>query len=315
MSGFLLRRLGMLVLTLLASSIVIYAALYLAPGTPLSALTGGRPLPEETIRVLEQKYHLDDPVLVGYWHWLNGAMHGDFGTSFVQRVPVTDLIAPRALTTAELVFYAAVLVVVFGVAIGLLGALRPGIVDSGMLISTTVLAATPSFVAATVLISVFSVRLGWFPTLGAGDGLLDQIRHLTLPAIALATSSLALVARVTRASVLEEADREHVQTAQARGLPRRLIVRRHVLRNAAIPITTVTGVTIASLVAAVAVVEQAFNIDGLGAYLVEAASSKDFAVVQAISLLLVVAFVLTSTVVDILYAALDPRVKLGSHTS
>ena len=180
---------------------------------------------------------------------------------------------------------------------------------------TTVLAALPAFVAATLLMSTFSVRLGWFPAFGNGEGVFDRIRHLTLPAIALAGASMALVARVTRTSVRGEVDREHVQTAVSRGLPRGTIIRRHVLRNAAIPITTVAGITIASLIALAAVVERAFSLNGLGSYLVAAAASKDFAVVQGISLVLVTVFVVLNTIVDLLYALLDPRVKLGTRAA
>jgi peptide/nickel transport system permease protein len=205
--------------------------------------------------------------------------------------------------------------IVFGIALGLLGALRPGWIDTSSLVVSTVLVASPSFVAALVLITFFAVDLGWFPALGGGSGFLDQIRHLTLPAVALATSSLALVARITRAAVREELQREHVQTAISRGIPRAQILRRHVLRNAAIPITTVGGVTIASLIAIVAVVEQAFNLNGIGAYLVNAAASKDFAVVQIISLILITAFIVTSTAVDLLYALLDPRLQVGTHAT
>jgi peptide/nickel transport system permease protein len=164
-----------------------------------------------------------------------------------------------------------------------------------------------------VQILVFAVQLGWFPALGNGTSLLDNVRHLTLPAIALAVSSLAIVARVTRASVREEGEREHVQTAVSRGIPGRQLIQRHILRNAAIPITTVTGITIASLIAVAAVVETAFSLNGLGAYLVQAAESKDLAVVQGISLVLVTAFVVVNVVVDVLYAALDPRVTLGGR--
>jgi peptide/nickel transport system permease protein len=141
------------------------------------------------------------------------------------------------------------------------------------------------------------------------------VRHLTLPAIALALSSLAIVARVTRAAVRAEAGRDHVQTAISRGIPYLLIVRRHILRNAAIPITTITGITIASLLAADAVVETAFSINGLGAFLVKAAEDKDLAVVQGISLVLVAAFVVTNLIIDLLYAALDPRVSVGTAAS
>ena len=139
------------------------------------------------------------------------------------------------------------------------------------------------------------------------------MQHFTLPAVALAFSALAIVARVTRASIREESEREHVQTAVSRGIPARQLIRRHILRNAAIPITTITGITIASLIAVAAVVETAFSLNGLGAYLVQAAQSKDLAVVQGISLVLVTAFVVVNMLVDVLYALLDPRVSLGSR--
>jgi peptide/nickel transport system permease protein len=263
--------------------------------------------------VLEHRYHLDEPFLVRYWDWLTGALHGDFGISIGQRQEVSSLIAARIGTTLELVAYASLIILIVGVALGVVAGLRPGGVDTVVLVVTTVLAALPAFVASTLLISTFSVSLGWFPALGNGDGVFGRIQHLTLPAIALAAASLALVARVTRTSVRGEMQGEHVQTAVSRGLPQRTIVRRHVLRNAAIPITTVAGITIASLIALAAVVERAFSLNGLGSYLVAAAESKDFAVVQAISLVLVTVFVVLNTIVDLLYAVLDPRVKLGTR--
>ena len=301
----------MLVASLLIASFVIFAAMYLAPGNPIAALSGGRSLPPSSIAVLEHRYHLDQPFLAQYWYWLSGAMHGDLGLSITLRENVSTLIASRIWTTAGLVLYASLLICVIGIGLGLLAGLRPGWLDTSTLLLTAVSAAIPAFVAAIVLILVFAVQLGWFPALGNGTSFLDSIRHLTLPAIALAISSLAIVARVTRASVREEGEREHVQTAVSRGIPGRQLIRRHILRNAAIPITTVTGITIASLIAVAAVVETAFGLNGLGAYLVQAAESKDLAVVQGISLVLVAAFVLVNVVVDILYAALDPRVALG----
>src|SRR3954451_8810784 len=311
MLGFVVRRLGMLLLTLLVASFAIYASLSIAPGDPLSVLTGGRTLPPEAVAVLRARYHLDEGLFGQYWHWLTNALQGDLGTSIALRESVTTLIRERAGVTLGLVVYASVLILLLGIGSGLLAGLRRGPVDMTVVAGTTVLAAIPSFVAAIALISVFAVNLGWFPALGAGEGVADRLWHLTLPAIALAVSSVAIVARVTRVSVREELAREHVQTAISRGLPGHLVVRRHVLRNAAIPITTVSGITIASLIALSAVVERAFSLNGLGSALVSAAASKDFAVVQGISLLLVAAFVIVNAAVDVLYAALDPRVALG----
>ena len=310
---FLARRLAMLVVSLLVASFVIFGALYLAPGNPVAALSGGRSLPASSLRVLEARYHLNQPFFAQYWYWLNNALRGNLGISITLRENVTTLIASRIWTTAGLVLYASVVILVIGIGIGVLAGLRPGITDTSVLVTSAISAAIPSFVAAIILIALFAVKLRWFPALGNGSDLVSNIRHLTLPAFALALSSLAIVARVTRSAIREEAEREHVQTAISRGIPRRQLVQRHILRNAAIPITTVSGITIASLIAVAAVVETAFSLNGLGAYLVASAQDKDLAVVQGISLVLVTAFVVINVGVDLAYAVLDPRVSLGSR--
>lgn len=313
MLSFVTKRLAMLVGTLLVASFAIYGALYLAPGSPIAALTGGRTVPPEVMAQLEARYHLNEPFLTRYWLWLTSALHGDLGESIPLHEQVSTLIGQRIGVTLSLVLLTSAIIVVVGVGLGIVGALGRGTVDTGVLLVSTVSAALPAFAAAVVLQFVFGVELGWFPVLGTGNGILDGLKHLTLPALALAATSVALVTRVTRTSVRDELDREHVQTAVSRGLPWSQVVRRHVLRNAAIPITTVVGITIASLIALSAVVETAFGLNGLGAYLVQAAQNKDFAVVQGISLVLVFAFVITNVVIDIAYALLDPRVTLGSR--
>jgi peptide/nickel transport system permease protein len=310
---FAARRLVMLLASLLIASFVIFAAMYIAPGSPIAALSGGRSLPPSSVHVLELRYHLNRPFLVQYWYWLDGALHGNLGISITLRENVSTLISSRIWTTAGLVLYASILILVLGIGTGIFAGLRHGVLDTSALVVTAISAAIPAFVAAIVLILLFAVKLSWFPALGNGTDLIDNIRHFTLPAVALAVSSLAIVARVTRASVRGEIDREHVQTAISRGIPGRQLIMRHVLRNAAIPITTITGITIASLIAVAAVVEVAFGLNGLGAYLVQSAESKDLAVVQGVSLLLVTAFVVVNLIVDVLYAVLDPRVSLGSR--
>jgi peptide/nickel transport system permease protein len=311
--GFFVRRLAMLIVSLLVASFVIFASIYLAPGNPIAALSGGRSIPPESLKVLEARYHLDQPFLVQYWYWLTNALHGNLGISITLRENVSDLIASRISTTAGLVLYSSILIIVIGVGLGIAAGLRPGLLDTSALVITAISASLPAFVAAIVLILVFAVQLQWFPSLGNGVGFFDQVKHLTLPAVALAVSSLAIVARVTRSAIREEARREHVQTAVSRGIPTVELIRRHVLRNAAIPITTISGITVASLIAVAAVVEVVFGLAGLGAYLVQSAQSKDLAVVQGISLLLVTAFVAVNVLVDVLYAVLDPRVSLGSR--
>jgi peptide/nickel transport system permease protein len=316
MWGFAARRAAMLVGALLVSSFVIFGSLDLAPGDPLSTLSGGRTLPPEAVAQLRSQYRLDDPFLERYVHWIgNVVFHGDLGTSIAFRENVTSVIGARIGTTFDLVLYAALLIVLFGVGLGILSGLKRGLADTSIVVITTVFAAVPSFVAAIVLLSVFSVNLGWFPALGAGSGFVDGIKHLTLPAFALALSAMAIVVRVTRVAVRTELGREHVQTAVSRGIPYSQLIRRHVLRNAAIPVTTVVGITITSLIALSSVVERAFSLDGLGAALVQAALSKDFAVVQGIALVFVTAFVVANALVDLLYAVLDPRVAIGSRAS
>jgi peptide/nickel transport system permease protein len=310
---FFVRRLAMLIVSLLVASFVIFGAIYLAPGNPIAALSGGRSIPPESLKVLEARYHLDQPFLVQYWYWLTNALHGNLGISITLRENVSDLIASRISTTAGLVLYSSILIIAIGVGLGIASGLRPGLLDTSTLVITAISASLPAFVAAIVLILVFAVQLQWFPSLGNGVGFFDQIKHLTLPAVALAVSSLAIVARVTRAAIREESRKEHVQTAVSRGIPTAQLIFRHVLRNAAIPITTISGITVASLIAVAAVVEVVFGLAGLGAYLVQSAQSKDLAVVQGISLLLVGAFVAVNVLVDVLYAVLDPRVSLGSR--
>lgn len=311
MLRFVLRRLAMLAVTLVVASFVIYSAMYLAPGNPIAALLGGRTPSPEAVAVLERRYHLDDPFLLRYLRWVGGALHGDLGVSIQLRQEVSTLISQRIGTTVQLVLFSSLIIIVVGIGLGLLGGLRKGVLDNFVIGVSTLSAAVPAFVASIVLLSVFAVNLRWFPALGTGDGVGDRIKHLTLPAVALAFSSIALVARITRSAVREELGREHVQTAISRGIPYPLVVRRHVMRNAAIPITTVVGITVASLFAASAVVERAFALNGIGSYLIQAALSKDIAVVQGISLVIVAVFVIVNAAVDFLYAVLDPRVSLG----
>ena len=308
MALFVAKRLVALVLTLLVASFLIYGSLYLAPGDPATQLAGGRATPE-VLEQIRERYQLDEPFLTRYWDWLTNVLQGDLGQSFVYRQDVSSLLAPRVGNTVFLVLYAALLILGVGVTLGLASALRRR-VGSVVTAATAIGMATPAFVAAIVLITVFAVNLGWFPVFGAGTGFLGRLWHLTLPAVALAFAWVAYVTQITKASVREELSREHVETARSRGIPPRLIVRRHVFRNALIPITTVAGLTVAGLIAGAVVVEQAFGISGLGSFLVQAASQKDFAVVQAIALLLVATFVIANAIVDLLNGLLDPRLRL-----
>jgi peptide/nickel transport system permease protein len=308
--SFAASRLIGLAVTLLLTSFIVYGALYIAPGNPIATITGGRPLPQKTILAIQAEYGLDQPFFLRYVHWLGNVLHGNFGKSIVFRENVSTLLAARTSTTLFLVAYAALLIIMFGIVLGVVAALRRGPTDTAILAATTIGIATPSFVAAILMISVFTLGLHWFPAIGAGTGFADRLWHLTMPSAALALAGTAYVARLTRAAATEELAREHVDTARSRGIPEALVVQRHVLRNALIPVTTVAGLTVAGLIAGSVVVENAFAVNGLGSYLVTSVEQKDFQVVQAIVLLLVAAFVVVNTFVDMLYGILDPRVRV-----
>jgi peptide/nickel transport system permease protein len=314
MPRFLVAKLVGLVITLIASSFLIFSSLYLIPGDPVSTLSGGRTLPLEAVEAVRQQYHLDDPFFDRYVAWLGDVVGGDLGESLAFNTKVADLVSARVGTTAMLVAMASVLIVGVGTTLGVLAGVRGGLLDKGVLFTTVIGQAVPSFVAAIVLTWLFAVQLNWFPAIGSGEGFADRLHHLTLPAIALALAYLAYVARIARAATRDEMGREHVETARVRGFSPSQIVRRHVVRNAMIPIVTVSGLAIAGLLASTVVVERAFNLDGLGSLLVEAVVRKDFAVVQAVSLILVIAFVVVNSAADVLYGVIDPRVQLGAVT-
>lgn len=313
---FLLGRLIALVVTLLLASLAVYGALYLAPGSPIAFLTRGRTTSPEELEAIKAQYHLDEGFLGQYTHWISGILHGDFGTSILGKAPVLSLLGGRAYNTLLLVVFAAVIILIVGLAVGITAGLKPGWIDKSLMVGATGAMAVPAFVAAIVLVLIFAVNLQWFPVFGTGDGgLADHLYHLVLPSIALAFASVAYVARLTRAAVRTEADSDHVQTAVSRGLPRSAVISRHVLRNAMIPIVTVAGLTIGGLIAGAVVIEQVFQLNGLGSFLVQAVGQKDFPVVQAIVLILVAVFIVLNTVVDVLYALLDPRITAGRQSA
>jgi peptide/nickel transport system permease protein len=309
---FVAKRLAGLVITLLLSSLLIYGALYLAPGSPLAFLSRGQ-LDNAALANLKAQYHLNEPFIVQYWDWLDAAIHGNLGQSILIHESVAKLIAPRFGITLFLVAYAAVLVLLIALPLGLAGPLLGRRVDTAVVAVSSVAIAIPSFVAAVLLIFVFGVKLNVFPTFGPGGGFTNRLWHMTLPAISLALANIGYVSRISRAAIKEELGREHVETARSRGIPESLVIRRHVVRNAMIPITTVGAIATATMIAGAVVVETTFSLGGIGSYLIQSVEDKDFAVVQAICLILVTIFVIASVLVDVVCALLDPRVGLGGN--
>ena len=306
-------KLGGLLLTLFLASLLVFFSRFLVPGDPIRFLLRGRkPSPEAIVEVTAQ-YGLDLPPWQQYLRWIGGVLHGDFGRSLQFRQDVTTVLGDRLPVTLMLVVMAGAIIAVVGLVGGAVAALNKGrAADRGILIGLTVLGAIPSFVGSIVLISIFSVQLGWFPSFGSGSGFWDTAFHLVLPSIALAIVFIVLVGKVTRSAMVEQLNREHVEVAVSRGVPRIAVVRRHVLRNALGPILTVSGPLVAGLIVASSIVEQAFGLSGIGSLLVGSVDRLDFPVVQAIVLLVVTAFVLVNAIIDILEPWIDPRSAAGA---
>ncbi|MBC9928475.1 MULTISPECIES: ABC transporter permease [unclassified Leucobacter] len=312
---YVLKRIAALALVLLISSFIVFSGMYLAPGSPEQFLVQGRTVSPEVLAAIRAQYGLDDPFLLRYWNWLLDALQGDLGRSLVSQQDVTALVASRLPTTLFLATYAALLIAIIGVGLGVLSATRSGIFEKLVVFGSNLGFAVPTFFAALVLMALFGANLGWFPVSGSGEGFVDRIWHLTLPAIALALPGIAIVARITRTAVREEQGSEHVVMAIARGVPKQIVLWRHTIRNSMLPVTTVLGTNIAGLLAAAFVIEYAFTLDGIGSLLVNSVQKKDFAVVQAIALIMVLAFGLINLIVDLLYAVIDPRVRLNKGVS
>lgn len=294
--------------TVLAASFVLFAAVAAQPGDPATQILGTHASPAQ-YAALRHQLGLDRSFVVQYWTWLADAARGNFGESLTYHQGVASLIGPRLWVTLMLTLYASVMIVVVGVGLGVVGGMVPRLGPVVAAVSGLGV-AIPGFVAAQVLIAVFALKLGWFPVLGSGDGFANRVWHLTLPAAALAIGASAYVAQVTRTAVSAEERKQHVETARGRGVGRVAILRKHVLRNAAIPIATVAALAVAGLLAGAIVVETAFGVGGIGSLLVTSVSSKDSNIVLAVGLVLVVVFIVTTTLIDLAQHLLDPRLRL-----
>jgi ABC-type dipeptide/oligopeptide/nickel transport system permease component len=293
---------------LIGTTFLIYVTVYALPGDPIRTLAGPNPLPQATVEALRAKYHLNDPLLVQYGHYLWGLLHGDFGTDFTQD-PVSKIIAASWPITLKLGLTAWVIESVIGVVLGTIAALRRGkAFDLSVLTGSTIVYGVPFFVIAYVSQIAFGVRLHWFPVSGVQDG---WPRAYLLPATVMALFGLASVARLTRGSVLENLRADHVDTATAKGLPRRVVIVRHVLRNSMIPVVSLLGLDLGALMGATVLIEGIFNLPGIGYQIYAGIQQHDGPVVVGIGTLIVLVYVLVNLVVDVTYAVLDPRIRYG----
>jgi len=307
-------RLVTQIVVLLASTVIVFVLLHLAPGSPATLLNGGHPPSAASIQYFNARYGLNRALPIQYGLWLSHLLAGDFGQSIAAHSSVASVLAPRISLTLLLTAYAVVIMVVFGVTTGIFSAVvRNGPFDLFATLSSLTFTAVPTYVTGVVLAVVFGVDLAWFPAVGGGDvgSLLTRLDHLTLPAVALGLSSLALVSRITRSAVIGELESDHVFGARVRGFSGRRVVVKHALRGSMVPVVTIVGAQIGYLLSGAIVIEYAFGLNGLGTLLVSSVQGKDYAVVQAIALFVTAEFLAISLIVDLLYGVIDPRVRLA----
>lgn len=307
------RRIAAFAAVLLIISLGVFALQAVAPGSPEQTLLGTRPSTPELREAIRSQFHLDDPFFVRYWLWLKDAVHLDFGQSTQASQPVLTVIGQRLAVTVFLGIYAFVLVVLLGIACGVLAATQRGRpADRSISAIALVGISAPAFATGILLLDVFAVQLGWFPAFGAGVPFTDRLVHLTLPALALALMGFALVVKVTRAAVIHALEQDYVAAALARGIPRRRVVVRYGLRNALVPVVTVLGPTLGFMLTGAVLVETTFSLPGLGQLLTQSVNAKDIPVVQGIAVLSAAIVVVVSLVCDVLYMVLDPRIRLAA---
>ncbi|MEO7854308.1 MAG: ABC transporter permease [Rubrivivax sp.] len=312
MWGYLGRRILSTIPVVLIVAILIFLMLRLTPGDPAAVIAGDAATTADVAEIRE-KLGLNGSIFKQFFIWAGNAVQGDFGESFFYKKTVASLIADRLEPTLALSVLTIILATVIAVPLGTLAAYRQGSwVDRGVMGLSVVGFSVPVFVIGYVLIYVFALKLGWFPVQGyqrIADGFWGFLQRLILPSLALAVIFVALLARMTRTSVLEVLNEDYVRTARAKGLPGLRVLVFHALRNAAVPIVTIIGISIATLLGGVVVTESVFNIPGLGRLTVDAVLARDYPTVQAVILLFSLAYVLINLGIDLLYTVLDPRIR------
>ncbi|MCO5158375.1 MAG: ABC transporter permease [Aquamicrobium sp.] len=313
MIAFLAKRIGIGAVTLLVASMVVFGVLEILPGDPAQLMLGMNATPE-ALAAMRQQMGLNAPVPVRYVNWVGGLIVGDFGRSFTYSSPVIDLILERVVVSLPLALISLALSTAIAIPVGIFSAARRGKAGDTVSMGIAQLGvAVPNFWFALLLVYVFAVWLrllpsGGFP--GWGAGVWPGLKALILPAVALALPQAAILARVTRSAMLEVLGEDYIRTARAKGMPRRTVLWRHALRNAMIPVLTIMGLQFSFLLAGTIIIENVFYLPGLGRLVFQAITQRDLIVVEGVVILLVASVVLVNLVVDILYAVVDPRLRV-----
>jgi peptide/nickel transport system permease protein len=293
-------------------AIITFSLVHIAPGDPAAVIAGDFGNPEDIQRVRKQ-LGLDKPIHEQLWIWLSHVARGDLGSSIFSRYPVTELIAQRLQPTIVLALAAEILAVVIAVPLGVIAAWKANtLIDRAIMLFAVLGFSIPVFWLAYNLIFLFAVRLEWLPAVGyepISNGIVPWLKSITLPSIAIAVIFAALIARMTRTTMLEILREDYIRTARAKGLGERIVLLRHALKNASVPVVTVIGLGLAGLIGGLVVTETVFAIPGLGRLIVEAVLRRDYPVIQGVMMLVTLTYVLVNLIVDLSYAYLDPRIR------
>lgn len=305
------RLLGLVPLMLLITTIVFFMV-RMVPGDPAKLMVGGQRISQQNLENIRKAYRLDRPVLEQYGLWLQDLSHGNLGRSYRQRTEVRTLIVDRLPVTTKLAGFSFLISLLIAVPLGIVAAVKRNTwIDVGATVFALVGASSPVFFTAILLILIFSFRLGWLPSIGAGDGGWDTFVHLLLPSLTLGISLAAITTRITRSAMIEALTQDYIETARAKGLSSRSVVMKHALRNALVPIVTVAGLQFGYLIVGAVLVEQVFGLGGLGSLLIQAVQVRDYPVVQGATIFIAAVFIVLNLIVDILYGVIDPRVRYG----
>ena len=316
MATYLLRRLGLALITLWLLSVIVFFAGQVLPGDPGRAILGNLATPG-AVATLDHQLGVDRPLLVQYWSWVTGLLHGDMGLSYQFRSPVQPFISAAIVNSVKLAGLAFIVVVPLGILGGVIAALNVGRGIDRVISVTGLSAATlPEFVSGIVVIVIFGVELHWFPvsaSAGAGASPLTQLDHLILPAIPLILVLFGYIARMARAGTIEALESDYARTATLKGLSRPVVIRRHILRNSLLPTITVIATQTGYLIGGLVVVEVLFNYQGIGKLIFQAANAKDFPMLEAGVLTIGIVYMIATLIADVLYTLLNPRLRLGSN--
>lgn len=312
MLNYLTRRLLSTLVVMAVVALVVFSLLYFTPGDP-AAILAGDAATDDDIRNIRSKLGLDQPYFIRFGGWVWALLHGDLGTSIFTNLPVTHLIAQRLEPTVSLTVLTLIVSIAVAVPLGVISAARAGSwIDRAVMAFSVLGFSVPVFVLAYILILVFSIELEWLPVQGYSsfrDGIWDWLRHLILPSAALGTIYIALIARITRAAMLDVLAQDYVRTAHAKGLAPGAILVGHALKNAAVPIVTIIGIGIALLIGGAVVTETVFAIPGIGRLTVDAILRRDYPIIQGVVLIFSAVYVLINLAVDLSYLFLDPRIR------